>query len=163
MERAGDRAGSRRQAPRTQRLPAHSIMTDLPDTGTQESHHELVKVDASESPSRSLLPQMLVEEARDLAEGFLRFRRRGIEQILRVRHALEHLQLGLRAGAAELAVGQHRKAQEQVARAAGENGGREAGEVAVDRRELWILEVMSVRIKLRRAAEKALVTDQDVV
>ena len=35
MERAGDRAGSRRQAPRTQRLPAHPIMTDLPDTGTQ--------------------------------------------------------------------------------------------------------------------------------
>lgn len=34
MERAGDRAGSRRQAPRTQRLPAHPIMTDLPDTGT---------------------------------------------------------------------------------------------------------------------------------
>ena len=35
MERAGDRAGSRRQAPRTQRLPAHPIMTDLPDTGTR--------------------------------------------------------------------------------------------------------------------------------
>jgi hypothetical protein len=38
MERAGDRAGSRRQAPRTQRLPAHPIMTDLLDTGTQREH-----------------------------------------------------------------------------------------------------------------------------
>jgi hypothetical protein len=52
------------------------------------------------------------------------------------RHALEHLQLGLHAGAAELAVVQHGQAQEQVARAAGENGGRETAEVAVDRREL---------------------------
>src|SRR5215203_1107445 len=105
---------------------------------------------------------MLVEEARDLAEGFLCLRRRGIEQILRVRHALEHLQLGLHAGAAELAVGQHREAQEQVARAAGENGGGKAGEIAVDRRELWILEVMSIRIKLRRVAEKSVVADQHV-
>ena len=36
MERAGDRAGSRRQAPRTQRLPAQPIMTDFQDTGTQQ-------------------------------------------------------------------------------------------------------------------------------
>ena len=34
MKRAGDRAGSRRHAPRTQRLPAHPIMTELPHTGT---------------------------------------------------------------------------------------------------------------------------------
>src|SRR5882724_10871653 len=33
-KRAGDRAGSRRQAPGTQRLPAHPIMTDSPHTGT---------------------------------------------------------------------------------------------------------------------------------
>src|SRR4029077_11653728 len=35
-KRAGDRAGSRRQAPGTQRLPAHPIMTEPSDTGT---HH----------------------------------------------------------------------------------------------------------------------------
>src|ERR1700751_5904560 len=34
-KRAGDRAGSRRQAPGTQRLPAHPIMTEPSDTGTQ--------------------------------------------------------------------------------------------------------------------------------
>ena len=60
-------------------------------------------------------------------------------------------------------MGQHREAQEQVARAAGENGGRETAEVAVDRRELRILEVVSVRIKLRRAAEEAVVAHQHVV
>src|ERR1700710_1864916 len=34
-KRAGDRAGLRRHAPGTQRLPAHPIMTDLPHTGTR--------------------------------------------------------------------------------------------------------------------------------
>src|SRR6476660_6623133 len=36
-KRAGDRAGSRRQAPGTQRLPAHPIMTEPSDTGTHST------------------------------------------------------------------------------------------------------------------------------
>ena len=76
-----------------------------------------------------LLPEMLIEEARDLGEYFLRLRRVGVEVVLRMRHALEHLQVGIHAGAAELAVGQHGEAEEQVARAAGENGRREAAEI----------------------------------
>src|SRR5437763_2799614 len=54
---------------------------------------------------------MLVEEARDLAERFLGLRGIRVEIILRVRHALEHLQLGLHAGAAQLAVGQNGEAE----------------------------------------------------
>src|SRR4051794_19127270 len=42
MERAGDRAGSRRQAPRTQRLPVHPILTDFQDTGTQKATESAV-------------------------------------------------------------------------------------------------------------------------
>ena len=94
-----------------------------------------------------LLPQVLVEEARDLAERLLGLRRIRVEVVLRVRHALEHLQLRLHAGATELAVGQNGQAQEQVARAAGENGRRETAEVAVDRRKLRILEVVSVGVQ----------------
>src|SRR5262245_44813946 len=86
--------------------------------------------------SRRLSRQMLVEEAGDLAERLLGLRREGVEIVLRVRHALEHLQLGLDAGTAQLAVGEHGEAEEQVARAAGEDGGREAGGVAGARREL---------------------------
>src|SRR5258708_28859828 len=107
------------------------------------------------SPS---LPQMLVEEPCDLAERLLGLRREGIEIVLRVRHALEHLQIGLDAGAAQLAVGQHREAEEQVARAAGENGRREAGKSAVDRRELRGLQVVAVGVELGRMAEIASVT-----
>src|SRR5262245_31417399 len=103
--------------------------------------------------SRRLSRQMLVEEAGDLAERLLGLRRKGVEVVLRVRHALEHLQLRLHAGAAQLAVGEHGEAQEQVARAAGEDGGREAGEVAIDRRELRVLEVAAVGIEQRRSEE----------
>src|SRR5215475_5601132 len=83
--------------------------------------------------SRRLPRQMRVEEAGDLAERLLGLRREGVEIVLRVRHALEHLQLGLHAGASQLAVGEHGEAEKQVARAAGEDGRREAGEIAVDR------------------------------
>ena len=43
---------------------------------------------------RRLSREMLVEEAGDLAERLLGLGRKGIEIVLRVRHALEHLQLG---------------------------------------------------------------------
>src|SRR5260370_7608194 len=103
-------------------------------------------------PSPSF-PQMLVEEPPNLAERLLPLRGEGIENVLRVRHALEHLQLGLDAGAAELAMGEHGEAQEQVARAAGENGRREARKVAVDRRQLRVLQVAPVAVKPRPLAQ----------
>src|SRR5262249_47502485 len=77
--------------------------------------------------TRPLFPEMLVEEAGDLDERLLALRHERIEVVLRVRHALKHLQLGLDAGAAQLAMGHHREAQEKIARAAGQDGGRKAG------------------------------------
>src|SRR4051812_15940549 len=40
--RAGDRAGSRRHAPGTQRLPAHLIMTDPAYTGTHNHRRQMM-------------------------------------------------------------------------------------------------------------------------
>src|SRR5262249_23178091 len=73
-----------------------------------------------------------VEEARDLLEGFARLRRIRVDRILRVREPFEHLQVGLDAGAPQLAMGAYGQAEEKVARARGQDGGRKAGEVAVD-------------------------------
>src|SRR5262245_35624584 len=67
---------------------------------------------ARDTSEERLSRQMLVEEAGDLAERLLGLRCEGVEIVLRVRHALEHLQLGLHAGAPQLAVGEHGEAQE---------------------------------------------------
>ena len=75
---------------------------------------------------------MLVEEGGHFAEHFFRFRRVVVEQILGVAVALEHLQRRFDAGAAQLAVGADGVTEEQVARAAGQDRGRQAGEVAID-------------------------------
>ena len=78
-------------------------------------------------PIRGSLAEMLVEEPRDLGEDLLGLRRRGVEIVLGVRHALVDLKLCFDPGAAKLAVRKHGEAQEQVASAAGEDRRRKAG------------------------------------
>ena len=74
-------------------------------------------------------------------------------------HRLPHRQVGADAGAAQRAMHQHRVGQEQVARPGGQQGRREAlAEVAVERREVGILQVVAVRIegdRVRQPAEDA--------
>lgn len=67
---------------------------------------------------------------------------------------------GLHSRAAQLAVGEHAQAKKKIARSARENRRREAGEVAVDRRELRILQIMPVGVKLGRMPQIAIVADQ---
>jgi hypothetical protein len=72
---------------------------------------------------------MPVEEAGDLAEGLLRLRHAGIEE-LAVAPAFEDLEHGLDARLPEPAMRAHCVAEQQVARAAGQDGRREAGKIA---------------------------------
>src|SRR5579863_10751867 len=90
---------------------------------------------------------MPVEEPRDLLEGFARLRRVRIDGVLRMRKALEHLQVGVDAGAAQLAVGAHRQAQIQVARTRGQDRRRKAFEVGIDRRQHRIFQVVPVGVE----------------
>src|SRR5437016_6225714 len=106
---------------------------------------------------------MVVKERSNLRKYFLRLRGVGIESVLRVRHALENLQGSLHASLAQLAMREHGEAEEQVARAAGQDGGREAVEVTVDGRKLRIFQVMPVGIKQRCMAQVAAVADNNVV
>src|SRR5258707_2888696 len=92
--------------------------------------------------SGSSLSQMLVQETRDVGEGFLGLRRVHVEAVLRMRHALVDVELGDHAGAPELAMRAHRVGEEEVARAAGQDGWREAVEIAVDRREIGVLQIV---------------------
>src|SRR6516225_2385051 len=92
-------------------------------------------------PDPRSLTEMLVEEPCDFGKGLLGLGRVSVEQILRVRHALVDLQLRLDAGLAQLAMRQHRQAQEQVARSAGQDRRRKAVKIAVDRRQLRILQI----------------------
>src|SRR5258708_39571927 len=94
-----------------------------------------LRFDARRKPSRrpvsASFPQMLVEEMRDLPNGVLGFRRVDVAQILGMRLTFEDLQHGLDAGLAQLAMHPHRIAEQEVARAGGEDRGREAAHVAV--------------------------------
>src|SRR5882724_12013058 len=83
----------------------------------------------------SSFSQMLVEETRDVGEGFLGLRRVHVETILGVRLAFIDVELGDHAGAPELAMRAHRVGEEEVARAAGQDGRREAVIIAIDRRD----------------------------
>ena len=67
---------------------------------------------------------------------------------MHVRQPFVDLQICLDAGSAKLAVRPHRVGQEKVAGAGREDGGRQAVEVAVNRLELRILEVVAMRVKL---------------
>src|SRR4249919_1688738 len=87
----------------------------------------------SSTLSQSLLPQILVEERRQLAEVFLCLGRVGIAGILSMRLAFEHVEIGDSAGLTQLAMHAHRIGQEQVARARCENGRRETGQIAIYR------------------------------
>src|SRR5258706_9132333 len=113
--------------------------------------------------SLGLLRQILVEECRQLAEVLLRLGRIGITRILRMRLAFEHEEIRDDTGLTQLAMHTYRVGQEQVTRARCENGRRETGEVAIHRRKLRILQVMTVGIELRGIAEPAVITHQNVV
>src|SRR5438132_11102641 len=98
---------------------------------------------------------MLVEESSDFLERVLGVRRGIVAVILRVRLAFEDLQHGFYARLAELAMHAYGVAQQEVARAAGQYGGRKALYVAIDRREKRILQVVAVRIHLRSCVAEA--------
>src|SRR5579863_3061913 len=105
---------------------------------------------------RELLRQVPVEECRQLAEVLLGFGRIGIARILRMRLPFEHVEIGNDAGLTQLAMHPHRIGQEQITRARCQNGRRKTGEVAVDRRKLRILQVMTIGIELCGIAEPAI-------
>src|SRR5689334_20232452 len=86
--------------------------------------------------SGSSFSEMLIEKTRDVGEGFLGLRRVHVEAVLRVRHAFIDVEIGDDPGAPELAMRAYRVREEEVARAAGQDGRREAVEIAVDRRDV---------------------------
>ncbi len=86
-----------------------------------------------------------------------------VAQIMRVRLALEHLQERFDAGIAQLAVHPHCVAEQQVARARGEDRRREARVVAVDRRDQRVLHVVAIGVDLRAGVAEAVARDQHVV
>src|SRR3954452_780293 len=100
-----------------------------------------------------LFLEMPVEEFCNVGECLPRFRRIDVELILRMRLPLIDVEVGSDAGAAQFAMGPNRVAEKQVTGARGQDRGREALEVAVDRRDVGILQARSVCIKLRRTAE----------
>src|SRR3954470_15101732 len=89
---------------------------------------------------------MLVEKRGYLAKRLARFRNGVIAAILRMALAFIDIEVGLDPGAAQLAMGAHRVRQQQIARAAGEDGGRKAVHVAIDGRDQLVLEVMAMGI-----------------
>src|SRR5271168_2236128 len=103
---------------------------------------------------------MLVEEGGDLAEGFPGFGDAVVELILRVRHALEHLELGVDTGLAQFTVYADGVAQQQVAGSGGEDGGREAVHVTVDWGEQWVAEVVAVGVDLGGGVAEAVGRNQ---
>src|SRR5271156_3711040 len=80
-------------------------------------------------------PQMSIEETRDFAEGLGGFRRRLVEQILRVRLSLVDVQRGLDASLAQLSMDAHGVAQEEIASPGRQNRRGKPAEVAVYGRE----------------------------
>src|SRR5215469_14654241 len=106
---------------------------------------------------------MAVEELRELGEMLLRLGAEGIGVVLRVRLALEDDELRVDAGSAQLAVDAHGIAQKEVARPRCQDRRREALKVAIDRRELWVLEIVARGIELRGIAEPAVVSNEDVL
>src|SRR5437764_12548342 len=98
---------------------------------------------------------MLVEECRELAEMLFRFRRRWVARILRVRLALEHMQIRDDTSLPQLAMHPHGIGEEQVPCAGCEDGGREACVVAIDWRKLRVLQIRAIGVELRGVAEPA--------
>src|SRR4051812_40997355 len=100
--------------------------------------------------NETLFLEIFVEEPCDVGEGFPRLRRGDVELILRVRLALIDIEVGGHPGAAQLAMRPHGVAQEKIARARGQDGRRKTLEVAVDRRDLGILQAGAVGVELGR-------------
>ena len=106
---------------------------------------------------------MRAEKGRDLAERFLALRQSVVEFVLGVRHALEHLKIGLDSRAAQFAMDANRVAQQEVARASGQDGRREPMHVAVDRRDQRILEVVSAGVNDGRRIAESIAGHENVV
>src|SRR5436190_16369990 len=79
--------------------------------------------------------EVLVEELRDLAEGFPRFGRAYVPVVVRMRLAFVDLQHRFDPRLTQLAMHPHSTAQQQVAGSGGENRRRKVLHVAVDRRK----------------------------
>ena len=93
--------------------------------------------------------QIAVEELGELGEMLLGLGAEGVGVVLRVRLALEDDERRLDAGGTQLAVDAHGVAQEEIARARSEGGRRKALKVAIDRRELWVAEIVTSGVELR--------------
>src|SRR5450631_854197 len=99
--------------------------------------------------------EMPIEEPRNVGEGLAGLRRIDVELVLGMRLPLIDIEIGNDTGAAQFAMGANRIAEKQVAGAGGQDGGRKALEVAIDRRDVGILQALAVGIKFGRAAEPA--------
>ena len=108
-------------------------------------------------------PRCLSKNAGDFLESLFRFRRGIVAVIMRVRLAFIDLQRRIDAGLAQLAVNAHGVAQQEIARAAGEDRRRKAFHVAINRRQQRILQVMAVGIDLGGGIAKAIGRHQHIV
>ncbi len=89
---------------------------------------------------------MRIEEMCDLAKSFFRLGNEGPQELC-VALALEDLQDGVDPCLPELAMRSHRVAQDQVARTGRQNRGREAAEIAKDRRQFRIAGIVRSGVK----------------
>src|SRR6266700_3513494 len=106
-----------------------------------------------------LFLEMPVEEFGNVGEGLPGLGRIDVELVLGMRLPLIDVEVGDHACAAQFAMRPNRVAEKQVTGAGGQDRGREALEVAVDRRDVGILQALSVRIKPGRTAEPAVPGD----
>src|SRR3954454_4813228 len=116
-----------------------------------------------ERARRALLLHMLVEEGGDLGEDLLRLGRRVVAQVVGMRLELIDLEDRIDPGMAELAVDAHRVGEQEVARAARQDRGREARHVAVDGREQRVLEVATGGVDLGAGVAEAVARHEHVV
>src|SRR5216684_8402529 len=109
------------------------------------------------------MAEVTVEESGDLAERFPGLRHPIIELVLRVRLTLVDFELRIDAGVTKLAVYAHGIAQQQISCPSGQDRGREAVHISIDRREQWILEIMSAGVDDGAGVAKSIAGYQDVV
>ena len=93
---------------------------------------------------------MLVEKLGNFAERDGGLGQAIVEHVLRMRLALIDLELCLYTGRAERTMHPHRIAQQQVACAAGQDGGRESMHIAVNGRYQRVLQIMALSVHHRR-------------
>ena len=110
-----------------------------------------------------LLSHMPGKEIADLREDLPRFRSTVVNQIVPVRLPLEHLQYGLHARLPHFSMHPHCIAEQQITRAARQDGRRKSVQVAVHRREERILQVVPGGVILSGRLTDPLARHQDIV